>query len=118
MLGTALSSVLNLLIGDRPADDTCGLLFFVCVSKLLERILKTSEENLDAAGVEESDVVFDEVLIAGGDAAELLQPGEQTFDLPASFVASQWSPVLRLDDPVGLVGGNQFHPAFPQQAFV
>jgi hypothetical protein len=36
-----------------------------------ERILKTSEENDHATEVQETDVVFDEVVVARGNAAEL-----------------------------------------------
>lgn len=43
----------------------------------LERILKISEENSDAAEMQEADVVLHEMIEASSDAAERLQPSVQ-----------------------------------------
>lgn len=63
--------------------------------KILEHILKTSEEDFDATEVQESDEVVDVILKAGGDASELLQPSEQALDFPAALVTTKGSAILR-----------------------
>lgn len=68
--------------------------------------------------MEEADIVFDEVLVSSFDSSELLEPGKQSFDFPASLVASQLSAVLCLDNPVGFVGRDQFHVALSQELFI
>ncbi len=55
---------------------------------LLERILKTSEEDQDAGEVEEAEIVLDPVLVAYWDSPELREPGEEAFDFPATLVAA------------------------------
>jgi len=53
--------------------------------------------------------------IAGDEATEVLQPREESFDLPAAAVAAQLPPVLRLAASPA-VGGDQFDIAFRSQS--
>jgi hypothetical protein len=49
--------------------------------------------------VNEAEVVLGVVLKAGRHAAEVLEPREESFDLPAAAVAAQGPPVLRRRPP-------------------
>lgn len=51
------------------------------------------------------------IFIAHQNAPKVLQPGKQALDFPASFVASQFAPILRRWLPaVAFVRRNQFNP--------
>ena len=46
------------------------------------------------------------VFVAGSDSPKRLQPGNGPLHTPATFVASQWTTILRLTFPVFPIGGN------------
>jgi len=58
------------------------------------------------------------ILPASDDAPEVLQPGEEPFDLPAAAVASQGAGILREAAAIATVGRNQFDPSLGGQAAI
>lgn len=57
--------------------------------------------------------------VAGDDAAEVVQPGKEPFDLPAAAIASQRSPILgaRTAAPAAM-RRDHLDPAFLPQACI
>lgn len=76
-----------------------------------------SEENQDAGELEEAEIVLDPVFVAHGDSAELREPSEETFDLPAALVAAERATILRTSIPCA-IRRNHLNPIVAQQAFV
>ena len=72
----------------RPAEIGDEGVLLEAVSQIL------AQQNLDAAEVDEAEVVFGVVLVAGEDAPEVLQPGVEAFYLPAAAVATKDSAIL------------------------
>src|SRR5215472_5367221 len=67
-------------------------------------------QDEDAAELEHAEEVGLVILPADHQSAEVMQPGEQTLDLPAAAVAAQFATVLRLSlAPVRLVRRDQTH---------
>ena len=62
----------------------------------------------------EAEEVEDIVLPAADEAAKVLKPREELFDLPAAQVASEGSTILGLDPVVPLVRGDQLDVRFTQ----
>jgi len=59
------------------------------------------------------------VLIANNPSSEILQPGKQSFDFPAAFVATKFSAILRCRlAAILFVRRDQFHATFFDQLFV
>lgn len=68
---------------------------------------KSSEQDHQAAEVNEAQVVVSEPIMAHQNPAEALQPGKQSLHFPAAPIAAQRPPVLRLRlGPVLAVGSN------------
>ena len=57
-------------------------------------VSEIAEHDFDAAEADHGEEVLDVVLPAGDEAAEVVQPGEEPLDLPASPVAAQRATVL------------------------
>lgn len=62
----------------------------------LEAISKTLQQEFNAAEAEETEEVVGQAFVANDQAAEVAEVGEQPFDLPAPFVAPEFSAVLSL----------------------
>ena len=56
--------------------------------------------------------------VAGDEATEVVQPGEEAFDLPAAAIAPEGAAVLRDVDAVRAVGGDELDPALGPQSFI
>ena len=56
--------------------------------------MELSEEKNDAPEVNEAEIVLDFAFPPRGDAPPALEPGEEPFDLPASFIAAKLAPIL------------------------
>jgi hypothetical protein len=54
------------------------------------------QQDADASELEEAEEVLGVALVAGDEAAEVLEPGEEALDLPALAIAAQGPAVLRL----------------------
>ena len=52
--------------------------------------------------------------VAGDEAAEVVQPGEEAFDLPATAVAAELAAVLRLVPAGRPVGRDELDPTLGQ----
>ncbi len=70
-----------------------------------------SEGDEDASEVDEAEKVFEAALIAGHQAAEVMQPGEQALDFPAPPVAPQLPSVLVRLPTIGAVGAISSMPS-------
>ncbi len=58
-------------------------------------------------------VIREVIIETHGDMTKVAQPGKQSFDLPASPIASQCPAILTLRlDPIGLVRSNHFNALF------
>lgn len=53
--------------------------------------------------------------ITGHEAPEVLQPGEEAFDLPAALVPAQGPSVLRDVHPIRAMRRNEFDPALGEE---
>lgn len=62
------------------------------------------DEHEHAGEVNESEEVFDLVLPSSYESAIVLQPSEESFDLPATAVASQWTAILSFPFAVRSIG--------------
>ena len=70
-----------------------------------------SEEHVDASELDESEEVFDVELPSSDEPAEVVHPGEESFDLPALFVAAKLAPILRFAS-VATVRRDEFDTVF------
>jgi hypothetical protein len=70
-----------------------------------------------AGEVDKSEEVFDVVLPSGDEAAKVVQPGEEPFDLPTFLVAAELAPVLSFA-PVATVRSDQFDAVFVLELLV
>jgi hypothetical protein len=71
-----------------------------------------SQEYAEASELGEAEEVFDVVFPSCDEAAEVVHPGKEPFHFPASGVATQLSPVLRLSLSVAAVGRDHFDAVF------
>lgn len=78
-----------------PASFSVSAFVYSCCIKLLEAISKIpSEQNKHATEVDETQEICDVILVSHHQSAEVVQPGEEPFNLPASTIASQRPAVL------------------------
>jgi hypothetical protein len=69
-----------------------------------------AEQDPDAAELNEAEVVQRVAFIADDETAEVPQPGEQSLDLPPTFVATQQPTILGLGLlPIASVGRNHLN---------
>jgi hypothetical protein len=73
-----------------PRPDACS-----CYLWLRPILHALAQEDEDAAELDEAEVVERIAFVPHHEATEGAQPGEEPFDLPAAFVAPQWSAILR-----------------------
>lgn len=83
-----------LVLGWRRHRSPIVAALFVLGIMGLEHISKTPEQNHSARQVEKSQEVACLSLPPSGDAAEPLQPGEETLDEPASSIATHGASIL------------------------
>ena len=69
------------------------------------------EEHQEAAELDETEEILDVVLPTRHQAAEVLHPGKQPFDFPASAVAAEFTAILALA-PVAPVRCDHFDAVF------
>ena len=68
----------------------------------LEGISQMPKENHCACEVQKAGEISGTPLISGDEAARVLQPREEAFDFPATFVAAQGASILREVDAAGV----------------
>jgi hypothetical protein len=74
-----------------------------------------TEQDEDAAEMDEAQVVQRVAFIADDEPTEVPQPGEQALDLPPTLVATQRSAILGLGLlPIAPVGRNHLHAELGQ----
>src|SRR6266545_1105299 len=73
------------------------------------------EQDDDTAELDEAEVVLRMIFPAGDEAAKVLQPREQTLDLPPTAVAAEGAAILGHMAAVRAVRGDQLHPSLPLQ---
>lgn len=76
------------------------------------------QQDADASELEEAEEVLGVSLVPSNQAAEVLKPGEQALDLPASAVAAERSTVLGLLVPSAKVRSDQFNAPLDAESFV
>jgi len=77
------------------------------------------QKDHEAAEMEHTQEVGLVELPAGNEAAKIMEPSEQTFDLPSATVAAQFSAVLGLPaNPIALVRRNHADAVLPPQAVI
>lgn len=78
-----------------------------------------TEEHQDRAELDKAEIVDELVLVTYQDAAVVLQPGKESFDLPATLVASEFASILRLGFlAIAPVGCDEFDLALGKQPLV
>ena len=66
---------------------------------------------MDASELDEAEEVFDVELPSGDEPAEVMHPGEESFDVPALLVTAQFASVLSVAS-VAAVRGDHLHAVF------
>ncbi len=72
---------------------------------------------MDAGELDESEEVFDVVFPSRDEPSEVVHPGEESFDLPAFFVAAELPPILRFSS-VAAVWGDHLDAVFVLELLV
>jgi hypothetical protein len=76
-----------------------------------------SEHHVDTGELDEFEEVFDVVLPASDESAEVVHPGEESFNFPALLVAAKFSPVLRFTS-VAAIRGDHLDAVFVLEPLV
>ena len=71
-------------------------------------------EDDDVGKVDHADKVFQRAFPPHSEAMEVLEPGEETFYLPASAVSTQGPSILSMVLSVATVRSDHFHSALGQ----
>ena len=66
---------------------------------------------MDTGELDETEEVFDVVFPSGDESAEVVHPGEESFDLPSFFIAAKLAPVLGFTS-VATVRGDHLNAVF------
>ena len=74
------------------------------------------KENHRAREVKKTGEIGGAPLVAGDEPARVLEPSEQAFDLPATFVAAKGAAILRQIDAVASMRRDQFDVQRGQRA--
>ncbi len=74
-----------------------------------------SEENQSTSELKEGEIVFRVVFIADNQAAEIVEPGKETFDSPALAVTAQPTAIVEGRFGPSLAVRGQEHDAFGEQ---
>ena len=83
----------------------------------LEGISKTPEQDAHAPELEEREEVLRVALVSGDQPAEVVEPGEQSLDLPATLVAAERTSILgRRSRPVPTMRRNEGDPSLLPEA--
>jgi hypothetical protein len=96
--------------------DTTKCFILVCTHRMphlvsLEVFSKIlTQQNDDTAEVNQAQEIDCVALVAHDQAAEVLQPGEEAFDLPAAAIAPEWAAILGFAFPPTAMGRNQLDP--------
>jgi hypothetical protein len=77
-----------------------------------------SEHHAQAGLLNEAEEILDTVLPSRDEAAEVMQPGEESFHLPASSVATQGASVLGVLFSPSPVGCDHFDVVFGGRFFI
>jgi hypothetical protein len=72
------------------------------------------EEDASAGEVDHAEIVVGVILPAGDDAAEVVEPGKEAFDLPASSGAAE-RPAILCTRPPAAIGGDHLDAVGGQQ---
>ena len=57
--------------------------------------------------MDQAEEIIGVILVADDEAAEVLEPGKETFDLPAAAVTAKGSSILSFDAAIATVRGNE-----------
>ena len=68
--------------------------------------------------MDEAEEVLGVSIVSDDEAAVVVEPGEETFDLPAASVAPERATVLAHASAVGEIGRDEFDPALLEKPFV
>jgi len=76
------------------------------------------QQDADASELEEAEEVLGVSFVAGDQAAEVLEPGEQALDLPAPAIAAQRPAVLSLEFAALEVRSDELDPPLLAQPLI
>ena len=77
-----------------------------------------SDPDPDCCELHEAKKVVDVVFPTRDQSAVVLHPGKDSFDLPSTPVAAQWSAVLCLLLPIGTIGRDHLNVIFLCQCLI
>jgi len=75
-------------------------------------------QDTEASKVHEALKVLGVPFVSRDDSSKVLEPCEQTFDLPTTNVTTQWAAVLGLVLPIRPMGRNQFNLPLVPESFI
>ena len=73
---------------------------------------------MEAGQLNEAEEILDMVFPSDDEAAEVMHPGEEPFHLPASAIAAQGAPILRVPSSPTPVGSDHFDAVFGGEFFI